>query len=56
VQGTSRICTTAQHLLGFVQVASDSTGFEITSYNSSPSGSLFDLPAGAKVTTSTGSS
>jgi hypothetical protein len=56
VQGTSRICTTSQHLLGFVQVASDATGFEITSYSSSPSGSLFDLPPGAKVTTSTGSS
>jgi hypothetical protein len=56
VPGTSRICTTAQHLLGFVQVAGDSTGFEITSYRSSPSGALFDLPAGAKVTTSTGSS
>jgi len=37
-------------------VASDATGFEITSYSSSPSGSLFDLPAGAKVTASTGSS
>jgi hypothetical protein len=56
VKGTSRICTTSQHLLGYVQVASDATGFEITSYSSSPSGSLFDLPPGAKVTTSTGSS
>ncbi len=51
VAGTSKICTTAQHLLGYVQVASDSTGFEIKSYSGSPAGSLFNLPAGAKVTT-----
>jgi hypothetical protein len=50
VAGTSRICTTAQHLLGYVQVGSDSTGFEITSYTASPPGSLFDLPPGATVT------
>lgn len=51
VAGTSKICTTAQHLLGYVQVASDSTGFEITSYSASPAPSLFNLPAGAKVRT-----
>jgi hypothetical protein len=51
VAGTSRICTTAAHLLGYVQIASDSTGFEITSYTASPPGSLFDLPPGATVTT-----
>jgi hypothetical protein len=51
VKGTSRICTTSQHLLGYVQVASDSTGFEITSYSPSPAAGLFQLPAGAKVTT-----
>ena len=48
--GQSRICTTTAHLLGYVNVASEGTGFEITSYTSSPASSLFDLPAGAKVT------
>jgi hypothetical protein len=51
VTGTSKICTTVQHLLGYVQIGSDSTGFEITSYSASPPGSLFDLPPGATVTT-----
>ncbi len=51
VVGKSTICTTTTHLLGYVNVASESTGFEITSYTSSPASSLFDLPAGAKVTT-----
>lgn len=50
VAGTSKICTTAQHLLGYVQVASVSTGFEIKSYSGSPPAALFDLPAGAKIT------
>jgi hypothetical protein len=50
VPGTSKICTTAQHLLGYVKVASESTGFEITSYSGSPPAALFALPAGAKVT------
>ncbi len=51
VAGTSKICTTGQHLLGYVQVASDSVGFEIKSYSSSPAAALFSLPAGARVTT-----
>lgn len=51
VAGTSRICTTAQGILGYVRVASDTTSFEITSYSSSPPASLFTLPPGAKVTT-----
>lgn len=51
VPGTSTICSTAQGLLGYVQVASDATSFEITSYSSSPAASLFELPPGAKVTT-----
>jgi hypothetical protein len=55
VAGTSKICTTAQHLLGYVRVASDSTGFEITSYSSSPAASLFELPAGARITVAKGS-
>jgi hypothetical protein len=54
VTGTSRICSTAQHLLGYVQVASRSTGFEITSYTASPLASVFELPAGAAITNSGG--
>jgi len=51
VPGTSTICTTAQNILGYVKVASDSTSFELTSYSSSPPASLFSLPPGAKITT-----
>jgi hypothetical protein len=53
VPGTSTICTTKQGILGYVKVASDSTSFEISHYTSSPPASLFELPAGAKVTTVT---
>ncbi|HTC69538.1 MAG TPA: hypothetical protein VK662_08220 [Acidothermaceae bacterium] len=48
--GTSTICTTSQGILGYVKVAGDSTSFEIKSYSSTPDASLFQLPAGAKVT------
>jgi hypothetical protein len=51
VSGTSAICTTAQGILGYVKVASDSTSFEIKSYSASPPASLFELPPGAKVVT-----
>jgi hypothetical protein len=51
VPGTSTICSTAQGILGYVKVASDSTSFEIKSYSASPSPSLFELPPGATVTT-----
>jgi hypothetical protein len=51
--GTSTICSTSQGILGYVSVASESTTFQITSYSSSPSASLFQLPPGATVTTST---
>jgi len=51
VAGSSTICTTAQGILGYVKVASDSTSFEITNFSTSPSPSLFELPPGAKVTT-----
>jgi hypothetical protein len=51
VAGTSTICTTSQGILGYVQVASDSTNFEIVSYSASPASSLFQLPPGATVTT-----
>jgi hypothetical protein len=50
VPGTSRICSTSQGILGYVKVASTSTSFEIKSYTTSPSPSLFALPPGAKVT------
>lgn len=53
VPGKSTICTTSQGVLGYVGVAADSTNFEITTYSSSPPASLFQLPAGAKVTTVT---
>jgi hypothetical protein len=48
--GESTICTTAQGILGYVKVAGDATSFEIKSYSSSPSASLFALPPGATVT------
>lgn len=51
IKGTSTICSTSQGILGYVKVAQYSTTFEIKSYTSSPSPSLFELPAGAKVTT-----
>jgi len=57
--GTSKICTTAQNILGYVQVAAgtgtatDNTRFEIEYYSSSPAASLFQLPPGATVTTVT---
>ncbi|HEY6278829.1 MAG TPA: hypothetical protein VIX86_21155 [Streptosporangiaceae bacterium] len=50
VKGTSTICTTSQGILGYVRVASSPTSFEIRSYSTSPSASLFQLPPGAKVT------
>ena len=51
--GKSTICTTSQGLLGYVKSESDSTSFELTHFTTSPSASLFQLPAGAKVTTLT---
>jgi hypothetical protein len=51
VTGTSTICSTSQGLLGYVNVASDLTSFEIQSYSASPPASLFELPPGATVTT-----
>ena len=51
VPGTSTICTTAQGILGYVKVASNTTSFEITSYSGSPPASLFALPPGATITT-----
>jgi hypothetical protein len=51
VPGTSTICTTPQGILGYVKVATDPTSFEIKSFTTSPSPSLFRLPPGAKVIT-----
>jgi hypothetical protein len=51
VPGTSTICSTAQHLLGSVQVASSATSFEIKSFSTSPPASLFTVPPGATITT-----
>jgi hypothetical protein len=50
VAGTSKICTTAQGVLGYVKVASNSASFEIKSYSTSPRPSLFRLPPGATIT------
>jgi hypothetical protein len=47
VPGTSTICTTAQGILGYVNVASASVSFEIEKFSTSPSRSLFALPPGA---------
>jgi hypothetical protein len=51
VTGTSTICSTAQGILGYVNVASDSVSFEIQKYSTSPQSSLFALPPGATITT-----
>jgi hypothetical protein len=48
--GTSTICTTSQGILGYVKVAADATSFEIKSFTTSPSASLFQLPPGATIT------
>jgi hypothetical protein len=50
IPGTSRICTAAQGILGYVKVASAPTSFELKSYTTSPPASLFRLPPGAKLT------
>jgi hypothetical protein len=49
--GTSKICSTAAGVLGYVKVGSDPNSFELQSYSASPAGSLFKLPPGAKITT-----
>ena len=51
ISGTSTICTTAQGLLGYVKVASETTSFEIKSFTASPPASLFELPPGATLAT-----
>jgi hypothetical protein len=51
--GTSTICSTAQGILGYVRVASETTSFEIEKFSTSPPASLFALPPGATITTLT---
>jgi hypothetical protein len=51
VGGTSRICTTAQGILGYVKVATSPASFEITSYTAAPAAALFRLPPGARIIT-----
>lgn len=53
VSGTSTICSTTEGILGYVKVASVSTSFQITNYSSPPAPSLFQLPPGATITTTT---
>lgn len=50
VKGTSAVCSTTQNILGYVKVAGDPTSFELKRFSSSPAASLFQLPAGAKIT------
>jgi hypothetical protein len=49
--GSSTICTTAQGILGYVNVASAAVSFEIERFSTSPPSSLFALPPGATITT-----
>ena len=50
IPGTSRICTTAQGILGYVKVAGNAASFELKSYTTSPAARLFRLPPGATIT------
>jgi hypothetical protein len=52
VKGLSTICTTKQDILGYVKVAGAASSFEIRSYSASPAAALFQLPAGARLTSS----
>jgi hypothetical protein len=49
--GTSTWCETSTGILAYVQAVNNGTAFELKSYNSNPSSSLFALPAGATVST-----
>jgi hypothetical protein len=54
INGTSSICTAPQNILGYVKVAGDPNSFELKSYSTSPAGSLFQPPPGAKITSANG--
>jgi hypothetical protein len=49
--GNGTFCVTSQGILGYVASQGSSSVFEIKSYTSSPAPSLFQLPAGATITT-----
>jgi len=48
---TSKWCVTSEGVLGYVSVSSAKADFEIKSYSASPQASLFQVPAGATITT-----
>jgi outer membrane murein-binding lipoprotein Lpp len=48
---TSEVCVTSQGILGYVSVSARSADFEIQSFSPSPPASLFQIPAGATVST-----
>ncbi|MGO9582408.1 MAG: hypothetical protein ACLP36_06330 [Acidimicrobiales bacterium] len=50
-QQTSKVCVTSQGILGYVSVSAKSADFEIQSFSPSPPASLFQIPAGATVST-----
>jgi hypothetical protein len=49
--GTSTWCETSTGILAYVQAAANGTAFELKSYTTNPPSSLFELPAGATVST-----
>jgi hypothetical protein len=49
-EGTSSLCTTSQGILGYANVAAQTTSFEIKSYTAVPPASAFRLPPGATIT------
>jgi hypothetical protein len=46
----STICATAQGILGYVKIDGGPASFQIKSYTTAPSASLFRLPPGARIT------
>ncbi len=48
---TSKWCVISEGVLGYVSVSSAKADFEIKSYSASPQASLFQVPAGATITT-----
>ena len=50
-QGSVKLCTTSQGILGYASSSGSNAHFEIKSFNLSPAASLFQVPAGATMTT-----
>jgi hypothetical protein len=48
---SSTVCVTQQGIIAYAKTSTDSTAFEITGYSTSPPASLFQVPAGATVST-----